>query len=191
MVTGASYPDQVPGPNGVTKAGMTFHARALPPTSTPGAPTATATTTATGPTAADPATFALVSNETGRCLGLRPYVQGSNYAVRDNVPMLLECSDKDATQAWVFPTGPSRVGAIQSVWALRNNHSATVLAVGNSTLFGAPHGDDKTPLLDAAYGDTVLMLSTYAPEPECHGRNCTQHLTAMSPPFHTRFCFTG
>jgi len=153
-----SFPDGVPGHNGVTKAGMAFFAR---PLRTAGQ-------------------FALVSNDTGRCLGLRPYAQGQEYAPRANVPMLLGCEEGDATQAWSFPNGANRVGAIQSAWAVGAGLNSTVLAVANSTLFGAVHGADPTPLLDAAYGDTVLMLAPYEPEPTCTGRNCQDYAPAQS-----------
>ena len=99
-----SFPDGVPGHNGVTKAGMTFFAR---PLRTAGQ-------------------FALVSNDTGRCLGLRPYAQGQEYAPRANVPMLLGCEEGDATQAWSFPNGANRVGAIQSAWAVGAGLNSTV-----------------------------------------------------------------
>ena len=109
----ASYPDGVPGPNGVTKKGMTFHAR---PTSK----------RAKG----NFATFKLVGNETGRCMGLREYITGRT------VPMLLACDDTDLTQEWVFPTNATRIGAILSAAALNAGASATALAVSNSTLYG-------------------------------------------------------
>ena len=50
----AHYPDGVPGPNGVTKAGMTFRVEA------------------TGSHAHGLPVFKLLANDTGRCMGLRP-----------------------------------------------------------------------------------------------------------------------
>ena len=49
----------IAGPNGVTKAGMTFRA------------------VATGAEHGGVAVYNLVSNETGRCIGLRGYIQVS------------------------------------------------------------------------------------------------------------------
>lgn len=149
----ARYPDGVPGPNGVTRAGMVFHVRPLPGSN---------------------ATVALVANETMRCLGLRPFVGGRM------VPVLLECGADDATQAWTFPTGVDAIGAIQSAWALSQGANATVLSVANSTLVGGIHGQDAQAILDGSYGDMVLGLAPYTHEAPCDNRNCQDYDPAQS-----------
>jgi hypothetical protein len=150
----ARYPDGVPGPNGVTKNGMVFHTRL-----------ATAGDNVKGNTTA----YSLVANETGRCIGLRTHIEGRL------VPMLLKCDSLDQTQFWTFPTGSDRIGAIQSLWAVAKGSDDTVLAVANSTLFGAPHKAGEQPLLDGAYGDQWLQLAAYHPEPACDNRNCQDY----------------
>lgn len=99
------------------------------------------------------------------------------------IPALVPCSSAaspDPTQAWGFPTGTDRIGAIQSMWAVSKGSPATVLAVANSTLYGAVHGSDGQALLDRAYGDTVLELVPYTPEPPCDNRNCQEYDPAQS-----------
>jgi hypothetical protein len=118
----AHYPDGVPGPNGVTKAGMVFKF-ALAGGMAHGMPV-----------------YNLVANETGRCAGLREYAGRT-------VPMLLRCEKADVTQRWVFPKNVTRIGSILSVSAMdaavaveaaggSSANTATALAVSNSTLFG-------------------------------------------------------
>jgi hypothetical protein len=110
------------------------------------------------------AQFALVANDTGRCLGLRPYVGGVL------VPVLVPCADAagfegaaaaaaDPTQAWQFPTGADTLGAVQSAWAASTAQSATVLSVADSTLYGASHKDGEQPMLDGAYGKQVRLIT--------------------------------
>jgi len=151
----ARYPDGVPGPNGVTKAGMVFHA-------------------VSSPTVSGKPVFSLVSNETGRCIGLQPYVGGVL------TPALMECSAADPSQAWTFPTGSTRIGAIQSVMAVASEAAATVLAVSNSTLYGIVHGGDTQAMLDGGYGDQHLGLAPYNPEPPCDNRNCQDYDPSQS-----------
>lgn len=157
----ATYPDNVPGPNGVTKAGMVFFLKSLD--------------SINGTTA-----YSLVSNETGRCLGIRPYVMGYNNVM---IPALVSCAaaSEDKTQAWGFPSGgPERIGAIQSLWAVAQGSNATVLAVANATLYGSVHGKDGQAVLDGAYGITQLILAPYAPEAPCHDRGCQDYDPSQS-----------
>jgi hypothetical protein len=114
--------------------------------------------------------FAILSNETGRCLGIRKYAPNARLA-----PVLVECNQSDQTQAWTFPNSARRIGAIQSSWAAATGAAATVLSVANSTLFGASHKTGEQPLLDAAFGQQLLGLSPYHPEPACDGRDCQDY----------------
>lgn len=147
----ARYPGGVPGPNGVTKAGMTF--RVSP----------------TGSQAHGLPVYSLLANESGRCIGMRSYIPGRT------VPMLLPCEKTDATQQWLFPTNTTRIGSILSVAAMDAGAADTALAVANSTLFGATHLQDRQPLLDVTYGEMWLQLVPYAPEPACDNRNCQDY----------------
>jgi hypothetical protein len=181
----ATYPGGVPGPNGVTALGMTFHLRSLG-----------ATVSAAAGALLQP-TYQLVANETGRCVGLRNYAitpPSGAAAVPGLIPALFACDASDKKQVWVFPTGVDRIGSIQNAWALANpptsaldtEHSSTpppgpatwptALAVRNSTLWGTTHGQgskaDPQALLDGAYGEMRLGLVAYTPEPPCNNRNC-------------------
>jgi hypothetical protein len=156
-------PNGLPGPNGVTAAGLSW--------------TATSLGDVNGTQA-----YLLVNNATGRCLGTRMYMGRIT-------PLLVPCvSDisQDLTQAWALPTGAVRIGAIQSLAAVaataagQNPSNATVLSVANSTVYGTVHGSDDAPLLDAAYGITVLGLDVYTPEAPCQNRNCQDYVPQQS-----------
>jgi hypothetical protein len=152
------------------------------------------------------ATFNLVGNETGRCVGLREYISGRT------VPMLLACDDTDMTQEWVFPTNTTRIGAILSASALNAGAVATALAVSNSTLYGpykvhrntafslasqlpvqalfmvycagdsvgGQHLKDSQPLLDGSYGEMWMELQPYQPEAPCDNRGCQDYSPSQS-----------
>jgi len=150
----ARYPDGVPGPNGVTKTRMTFHTK--PFSSSAGI--------------ASPQSFAILSNETGRCLGIRKYAPNERLT-----PMLVECDQNDLTQEWKFPDNTTRIGAIQSAWAVTTGSNATVLSASASTLYGTVHHQGEQSLLDAAYGQNLLGLATYHPEASCNSRNCQDY----------------
>ena len=99
----------------------------------------------------------------------------STYAGRSNVPLLVTCDPTDLTQAWSFPSGTRKIGALQSMAAVAAKSAATVLSVANSSVMGAIHGKDTVPLLDAAYGFQTLQLAPYAPEAPCHNRDCQDY----------------
>lgn len=66
------------------------------------------------------------------------------------------------TQAWAFPTTASRIGAIQTLSPELGPNK--VLAVANSTLYGAVHGKDTMSLLDsvrAVYYAKYYKISSY------------------------------
>jgi hypothetical protein len=150
-------PSGMPGENGVSPLSLVWSLQSLG--------------TVTGVPA-----YALVHTNTGRCLGLRMYVGRLT-------PLLVPCAGaaEDLTQAWSFPTGTRRIGAIMSLSAVaaaaagQNPTNATVLRAANSTIYGSVNGQDPIPLLDYAYGATVLELAPYAPEPVCDNRNCQDY----------------
>jgi len=159
----ATYSDGVPGPNGVTKAGMTFHLRVVG--------------------SKDDGMYALVSNETGRCAGLHTYAitPSSGAATAPGmIPGLVACDESDPKQKWKFPSGVGRIGSIQSVWALQQEEPSTALAVANSTLFGAMHGSDPMALVDKAYGEMRLGLVPFVQEAKCTSRNCQDYDPSQS-----------
>jgi hypothetical protein len=106
---------------------------------------------------------ALVHTATGRCLAARPYLKRPT-----PVPVLLPCNASDPSQAWALPR-PTSVGP------LLNAALNASLAVGASTLYGAPHDRDNATLLDAAYGLTNLTFAPRALEPPCTSRDCDQY----------------
>jgi len=108
-------------------------------------------------------------NASGRCLGTRAYRGRAG-----QVPVLLPCDATDATQAWELPS-PHAVGGLLNVALGR-----AALTVGESTLYGAVHGQDAVPLPDAAYGITNITFEPYTPEPPCNSRNCDNYLPAQS-----------
>ena len=112
----------------------------------------------------------LFNNETGRCLTMGPYF---NYLT---APLLLPCDPASPAQAWMLPTGAVRLGALLWVPAVEGNTSsgAAALTVGDSTLYGAPHGKDAS-LPDGNYGLANITLTPYAPEPACNSRSCDNY----------------
>eukprot|EP00759_Apiculatamorpha_spiralis_P027968 PhF_6_TR30577/c0_g2_i1/m.44953/K07407/E3.2.1.22B, galA, rafA; alpha-galactosidase len=95
-----------------------------------------------------------------RCLAVITYMGSLT-------PVLLPCDSSDLTQMWVFPTGSNRIGGI-----INAANPGMTLAVSNSTVYGAVHGNDAQALLDAAYGINKLVLAPYKPEKPCFDRNC-------------------
>lgn len=156
---GASYPDGMPGPNGVTSATLTWSAQAAGPVLNGSAQS-----------------YRIFHNATRRCLATRNYMDRV-------IPALVPCdlSNTDTTQLWVFPTGTRRLGGVLSVFALqeaaagRNPSNATALSVSQSTLYGTVHGSDTMALPDMNYGIMSLGLAPYAPEPPCGDRNCQNY----------------
>ena len=125
----ATYPGGVPGPNGVTALGMTFHLRSLG-----------ATVSAAAGALLQP-TYQLVANETGRCVGLRNYAitpPSGAAAVPGLIPALFACDASDKKQVWVFPTGVDRIGSIQNAWALANPPTSALDTEHPSTWFNGP-----------------------------------------------------
>jgi len=101
----------------------------------------------------------LRNNATGRCLQ-----NGTTQGLATVV--LMPCDAANAAQAWAY--GPNAA----TVAALVHNETGLALAVGNSTLFSAPHGGDPLPVNDAAYGTVALGLAPYEPTQPCTTRNC-------------------
>lgn len=89
------------------------------------------------------------------------------------VPVLMPCDQGDSSQAWRLPRPTSTGGFI-------NTQLNLTLAVGDSTVYGAIHGRDAVPLLDAAYGQTNLTFTPYAPEPPCSSRDCDNYAPQQS-----------
>lgn len=102
----------------------------------------------------------LTNTATGRCL-----LPGTAMGLPTVV--LLPCNASDAAQAWNYGTGGS-----QTVAALVHNVTGLALAAANSTLFAVPHGDDPTPLPDAAYGTVALSMAPFTPTQPCTNRDC-------------------
>jgi hypothetical protein len=141
-----------PGVNGVTAADLAWALR--PWTGGGGAPAGA---------------VSVYHNASGRCLGTRPYIGRAG-----PVPVLVPCDATDASQAWA-PTGdPRTLGGLVNV-ALNAS-----LTVGDSTLYGAVHGKDPIPLLDAAYGITNLTFAPFVAEPPCHDRSCDGYAPAQN-----------
>jgi hypothetical protein len=96
----------------------------------------------------------------------------------------------DMTQAWIFPTGPLRIGGLLNVAALQAGSPNTALGVGNSTVYGTIHGNDNMPLPDISYGINYLSLFPYNPEPTCTNRNCQDYDPTQSWYWTSRFPYT-
>ena len=119
------------------------------------------------PFAGNASWVSLRNAETGRCLAVGAYF---TYAT---APLLLPCNGTDLAQAWLLPTGATRLGGLLSAAALVAGAPAA-LTVGESTLYAAAHGPDM-PLPDASYGLTNITLTAYAPEPPCNSRACDNY----------------
>jgi len=119
-------------------------------------------------TAVNASAISLYNVETNRCLAMGPYW------LYPTAPLLFPCNSSDPAQAWVLPTSAKSLGALQWLPAILSGAPSTALAVGASTLYGAPHGSDPV-LPDANYGLTNITLAPYAPEPECHSRDCDNY----------------
>jgi hypothetical protein len=137
--------------------------------------------------------YTVFHNKTGRCLSTAPYINRPL-----PVPVLLPCNPQDASQAWLVPKPFTVTGLINVALNMS-------LTVGDSTVYGAVHGNDPMPLLDAAYGITNLTFSPFAPEPPCNNRNCdnfvpeqsfyfspsTQHISLALMAANIYRCFEG
>lgn len=124
---------------------LAWEARALPPV---------------GGTAA----YQLYNRGAARCLALAPY------AGVDARPVLQPCDAADATQAWALPGGAGHLGALLSLAG-----AGGALAPATSTLYAGLHGDDVTPVADAAYGLTQLGLEPFTPPAPCDSRSCSDY----------------
>ena len=141
-----------PRANLLSGAALQWQARALPPVG--GAPA-----------------FALFNAAAQRCLALAPY---AGAALR---PVLQPCSQADASQAWALPGGAGHLGALVS---LAPSAAGLALAPAPATLYAALHGSDATPVADAAYGLTSLVLAPYAPPGPCASRSCANYTPSQT-----------
>jgi Alpha galactosidase A/Alpha galactosidase C-terminal beta sandwich domain len=107
-----------------------------------------------------PSAFLVVNTATGRCL---VNTTSAVYSSKQTV-VLVPCDASDSHQQWTFAI-PHTVSALIHV------SSGLALAVPNSTLFGAPRGDDNSTV-DASYGTSELILVPYTPQLPCTDRNC-------------------
>jgi len=111
----------------------------------------------------------IVHNATRRCLATQAYLR---YSLP--VPVLLPCdASGDPSQVWWLPN-------ITTIGGIVNLQLAAALTVGDSTVYGAVHGSDGMPLLDAAYGITNLTFTPFAPEPPCDNRGCDNYVPQQS-----------
>lgn len=161
ILSSSSRVDGLPGQNGMTAATMRWSSQIV------GGVNGTNTI------------FQMINNATGRCLGVGTYMAQPK-------PLLFPCDSTDVWQLWTFPSSVVMIGAIQNVGAVQavsqgnNPSNATVLAVSNSTLYGAVHGNDPMPLPDISYGIVDLTLAPYNPEPTCDNRNCQNYDPSQS-----------
>jgi hypothetical protein len=144
------------GPNGGLSGGLHRSWNGLNTSSVPGGDVRRWHTTPSG----SPSSFLVVNSASGRCL---TNASSAVYASRQTV-VLMPCNTHDANQQFTFAVP-------HSVSALVHVSSGLALAVPNSTLFGAPRGNDNSTV-DASYGTNELILVPYSPQVPCIDRGC-------------------
>eukprot|EP00750_Incisomonas_marina_P009538 INCI16037.3.p1 GENE.INCI16037.3~~INCI16037.3.p1 ORF type:complete len:463 (+),score=74.76 INCI16037.3:826-2214(+) len=115
--------------------------------------------------------YQIVNDATGRCLTVAAPLPGSN---QTNSTVLLPCLTVEGrtnlASLWEFDRGVTTVTSISSAL------TGQALAVSNTTLYGASHGQDAFAVSDFAYGQGgLVLLDEPFIQDECSSRDCQNY----------------